>query len=429
MAARNIGGAASFARFTRDGIVFLSRAGVNLAKLTPQGAMLVWQGGRFVSREIVRQASRLVATRAIGSAIGRTYTRTIGRQVAHFTSRTFTNRLLTVAGWKGAATAALWADDATVVGVLDDVVAVGMTAWLAADVYHLVQLTRSTLEFKRLMTEQESLEMTNITALDETTEARLAELDGADEVSDNEAYGFLSSLPRATFRVMRENGRHEDYLMVRGQILSVEIYEGATELAQFSEEDLETLSQELPPPQVFERWDIDYDADNETLSSHYRLAFTYVMNETGWSALDYEIHDPQTIEVKRRNSAQVLFVHRVGEQWFLGADRETGFDLFQVISMANLINRVEEMLRREISMPSGDNPFYAEEDGVYISRPAFDTTLLEGEDDGWYQQFYRGQLGLNPDTITNSLNRHYQSSMRPQLRENVDEYMQDFIPG
>ncbi len=428
-AARNIGSLAAFARFTRDGVVFLTRAGVNLAKLTPQGAMLFWEGGRFVSREVVRQASRLAITRTLGSAIGRTYTRTIGRQVAHFTSRTFTNRLLSVAGWKGATTAALWADDSTIIGVLDDVVAVGMTAWLAADVYRLVQVTRSTLEFKRLMTEQESLEITNITALDEATQTRLTELEAENEVSDETVYSFLSSLPRATFRVMRENGRHEDYLMVRGQILSVQIFEGETELAHFSEEDLETLSQELPPPQAFERWEIDYEADDETLRAHYRLAFTYVMNETGWSALDYEIHDNQTIEVKRRDSQQVMFLHRVDEQWYLGADRETGFDLFQAISMANLINRVEEMLLSEAAIPSGDTPFYAEEDGLYLSRPAFDTTILEGNDEGWYQQFYRGQLGLNPDTITDSLNRHYQDSMRPRLRENTDEYMQDFIPG
>lgn len=424
-----ITGEVAFARFTRDGVVFLSKAGVNLARLTTQGAVLIWEGGRFVSREVARQASKLAATRALGSAIGKTYSRTIGRQIVNFTNRAFGKRLLAVAGWKGTVTAALWANDATAIGVLDDVLAVGMTAWLAADVYHLIEITRSTLEFKRLITEQESLEITNITALDATTQSRLAELEAQEAVSDDEAYAFLSAMPRAKFRIMRENGRHEDYLMVRGKILSIQIFEGEAELAHFSEEDLETLNQELPPPQAFERWEIDYQTNNEVLFSHYRLAFTYVLNETGWSALDYEIKNNRTIEVKRRESRQAMFLHRVGQEWFLGADRETGFDLFQAISMANLINRVEEMLLREIAMPSGDNPFYSEEDGLYISRPALDTTLLEGDDESWYQQFYRGQLGLNPDTITDSLNRHYQTSMRPKLRENLDEYMQDFIPG
>jgi hypothetical protein len=428
-AARHVGGTAAFARFTRDGVVFLSRAGVNLARLTPQGAVLMWEGGRFVSREIARQTARLGFTRALGAAIGQTYTRTVGRQVTHFTSRTFTNRLLGVAGWRGATTAALWANDATVIGVLDDVLAVALTAWLAADVYKLIQVTRSTLEFQRLMTEQENLAIVEIVGLDEATQSRLAELNTEEEMEEASAFEFLSSLPRAEFKVLRENGVHETYRMVRGQILSVEIYEGPTLLADFTEEDIETLSQELPPPNNFDRWEIDYEEEDETLFAHYRLAFTYVLNETGWGALDYDIKDNRTLEVKRRDSQQAVFLHREGENWFIGADRDTSFDLFQAISMANLINRVESILLSEIRMPSGDTPFYSEADGLHISRPGFDTTILEGEEDSWYQQFYRGQLGLNPDIITQSLNRHYQDSTRPQLQNNLDEYMQDFIPG
>ncbi len=428
-AARLITGEAAFARFTRDGVVFLSRSGANLAKLTGQGAVLLWQGGRFVAAEAVRQVSRIAATRAIGSAIAQTYTRTLGRQVANFTSRTFTNRLLGVAGWRGTAAAAMWANDATVVGVLDDLVAVGLTAWLATDVYRLVQLTRSTMTFNRLMTEQESLGVVSITATDESTQARLTEFEADENFSEEDAFAFLSSLPRAEFSLERENGRREEYLMVRGQILSVHIYEGETLLASFTEEDVETLSQELPPPAEFSAWEIDYSLRDEDLFAHYRLAFNYVLNETGWSALDYEIRDNQTLEVKRRDSQQAVFLHREGENWFIGADRETSFDLFQAISMANLINRVEAILLSELRLPSGESPFYAEEDGLYVARPGFDTTILEGEDSSWYHQFYQGQLGLNPETITDSLNSHYEDSILPQLEQNLDEYMQDFIPA
>lgn len=428
-AASQIGGTATFARFTRDGVVFLTRSGINLAKLTGQGSVLIWQGGRFVAAEAVRQVSRVATTRALGSAIMQTYTRTIGRQVTHFTSRTFTNRLLTVAGWRGAAASAMWADDATVIGVLDDIVAVGLSAWLATDVYHLIQITRSAFEFRRLMTEQESLEITQLTALDESTQVRLEALEAQDEVNDDQAFEFLSTLPRAEFRITRENGFHEEYLMVRGQILAVKIFEGDTELASFSEGDIETLSQELPPPVDFTRWSIDYHLVDEELFAHYRLAFTYILNETGWGALDYNIIDNRTLEIKRRDSQQVVFLHRDGENWYIGADRTTSFDLFQAISMANLINRVETLLLAETRLPAGETPFYAQADGLYISRPGFDTTLLEGEEDSWYHQFYQGQLGLNPDTMASSLNRHYQSSIRPQLREQIDAYMQDFIPG
>lgn len=428
-ALNHLGGTAAFARFTRDGIVFLTQAGVNVAKLTGQGALLLWQGGRFVAAEAVRKVSRVAATRAIGSAMVQTYRRTLGRQVAHFTSRTFTNRLLSVAGWKGAATAALWADDGTVIGVLDDVVAVGMAAWLATDVYHVVALTRSTMTFNRLMTEQESLGITSITATDETTQARVTELEADEDFSEENAFDFLSSLPRAEFSIERENGLREQYLMVRGQILSVHIYEGETEMASFSEEDVATLSQELPPPATFDRWEIDYGLNDEDLFAHYRLAFNYVLNETGWSALDYEILDNQTLEVKRRDSQQAVFLHREGENWFIGADRETSFDLFQAISMANLINRVEAMLLSELRRPSGARPFYAEGDGLYVARPGFDTTILEGDDSSWYHQFYQGQLGLNPETMSNSLNSHYEDSILPQLEQNLDTYMQDFMPA
>ena len=233
-----IAGEAAFAHFTRDGVVFLTRNGANLAKLTSQGVVLVWQGGRFVAQEAARQVSRVVATRAIGSAIAQTYTRSLGRQVAYFTSRNFTSRLLGIAGWRGTAAAAMWANDATVIGVLDDVVAVGLTACLAVDVYHLIALTRSTIHFNNLMTEQESLGITSITALDETTQVRLAEIEADENFSEDMAFEFLSSLPRAEFKVERENGRHEEYLMVRGQILSVRIFEGDTELATFSEDDV-----------------------------------------------------------------------------------------------------------------------------------------------------------------------------------------------
>lgn len=423
------GGTAAFVRFTRDGVIFLTRSGANLAKLTAQGSILLWQGGRFVAAEAARQVSRVAATRALSSAITQTYTRTIGRQVAHFTSRNFTSRLLGVAGWRGGATAAMWANDATVIGVLDDIVAVGLTAWLATDVYRLIQLTRSTLTFKRLITEQESLEITNLTALDVTTQARLDEIASDENFTEADAFEFLSSLPRAEFKIERVNGRHEEYLMVRGQILSVHIFAGDEELASFTEDDIETLSQELPPPVEFDRWEIDYHQRDEDLYAHYRLAFNYVLNETGWSALDYDIKDNQTIEVKRRDSQQAVFLHRVDENWFIGADRETSFDLFQAISMANLINRVEFILLSEIRLPSGEAPFYAQADGLYVARPGFDTTLLEGEDDSWYHQFYQGQLGLNPDIITGALNFRYQDSTRPQLQQNLDDYLQDFIPA
>lgn len=424
---RHIGGGVAFARFTRDGVIFLTHAGVNVAKLTAQGSVLAWQGGKFVAREVVRQTSRLGLSKVLGGALTRTYTRTVGRQVAHFASASFARRLLSVAGWKGAVTATLWADDATVVGVLDDLVAVGMTAWLAADVYDLIKITRRANNFKRLMEEQQSLEIVRLEGADEATQQALKALeDEADTWDEAAAMSFLSGLARAEFSITRENNRREIYTMIRGKIVACQILEGEAELATFTDQDIETLSRELPPPQAFRAWEVDYETDRETLFAHYRLAFSYVMNEAGWSLLDYEIKDEHTIEVKRRNSHQVMFIHREGTDWYLGADRETSFDLFQAISLANLVNRVEDMLLEEQKIPRGENPFYAHEDGVYVNWRVNDTLLLRGEEDSWYRQFYQGQLGLNTDTIIDSLNWHYRDSMRPRLRGETDDYMSDF---
>ncbi len=426
-AKRLITGEVAFARFTRDGVVFLSRAGVNIAKLTAQGSVLIWQGGKFIAREVARQTARLGISKAIGAAITRRYTATIGAQVANFTGKAFLEKLAVTAGWKGAAAAALWADDATVIGVLDDVVAVGLTAWLAADVYEIIRITREAMRFKSLMEEQQGLEIVSLEALDEDTRRRLEEV--TETLSDKASVDFLSGIPRAQFRITRENGRSEEYLMVRGKIIQCKIVENGVSLAEFSEEDVETLSKELPPPQDFNAWEIDYSTDREQLFSHYRLAFTYVINETGWSSLDYEIKDENTIEIKRRTSDKVVMIHREGTQWYIGEDKDTKFNLFQAISMANLINRVEEIILNEMSVPSGQRPFYAEEDGIFISRPLNDTTILSGEEQSWYQRFYQNQLGLKPEDITHTLNTYYEKYIRPRLDERIDDYMKDFIPG
>lgn len=164
-------------------------------------------------------------------------------------------KILGMLGIKGAIAAGLFADDATLIGVVDDVVAVGLLAWSAYDIYELVTLVANAAAVQEEMDKRKTAEITSFKILDNKSRAALQEkltpygktVDNAYELGEQVLFDLLRTLPETAVEIKRQGvpGREIWYLKESEAVGITLFNEKGEEVAKISDEDAEELDKAL----------------------------------------------------------------------------------------------------------------------------------------------------------------------------------------
>lgn len=164
-------------------------------------------------------------------------------------------QVLKAMGWKGATTLALLADDATAIGVVDDVIAAGLALWMAKDIYDIVKLIANAQEVQVEMEKRSKKPITGFTLKDAKSRAALQEklsplgktVDQAHELGEAALFDHLRLLPEATVEIKREGmpGR-ELWILKKGEVVGISILgEKGETIASISDTDASKIDETL----------------------------------------------------------------------------------------------------------------------------------------------------------------------------------------
>ncbi|HLG25328.1 MAG TPA: hypothetical protein VI588_00855 [Candidatus Gracilibacteria bacterium] len=158
-------------------------------------------------------------------------------------------------GWRGALVAGTLANDVTVIGVVDNIVGLGLTAWMAKDIYDLVRIVLHAQTVEREMAVRGSKEVSKMELADgksreeagKILKARGTTVDQLMLLSDNDLDKLLSELSQPNLRIWREGvPGYETYSFRNGQPIGIRINNAQGEIiAEVSNEDLEKADEPL----------------------------------------------------------------------------------------------------------------------------------------------------------------------------------------
>lgn len=324
-------------------------------------------------------------------------------KVHRFAGSGFVKKVGAKMGLRGAILAATVADDATVIGVLDDFVAVGMAAWMAKDLYDLADLTNKSWKINAAMEKLNKKPIKNIDGADvisqKAIEAALANsTKSLEEMTDDEKMDFIRSMTDIRIKITREGAsdkEEEIYRFVNGEVFSTTIKTESGEILELSDEE---LNQDIPTdaPQEFKPFEIDYNLPTAQLQATYRLAILYTKSECEWTKMDYEYIDDKTLLIKRLDGSQQTKITRSGNKWSVEGNSE-GNDLFQAVALANLKNRVQGIIEKEGHVGGTSRPFSIDGESIDFDRSGwsptnvFDLAIISRED--WLGFYDKNWLG------------------------------------
>ncbi|MBU1935192.1 hypothetical protein KKF04_04005, partial [Patescibacteria group bacterium] len=374
------------------------------------GRSFVRTGFSLAERKIVRTGVERMGLKSLSSLMTRKVESTALKKIATFTSKSLMRKLAVSLGVKGTTIALLIADDATWIGVLDDIVAVGMAVWMAKDIYDIAVLARKALKIKVALEDYNEMPIASIepsTEVDRNAiEAELAVRGKTlEEMTDEEMMEMIQSMPDIRLKITREGATgYEEYRFVRGEIWSTTIKNEAGEIYELSDEE---LNQEISvsPPEEFRPWEIDYNLAEDDLLANYRLAIMYTKSECAWTKMDHEFTDTNNVVIKRLDGNAQLNLTRTGETWAIEGFK-SGLDFFQAIALANLINKVNVILENEKHVGANPHPF--ELQGIHIDfdrnwNPV-DLRIISGK--GEWAKFYE-KIGISNQELVDVLNAWY----------------------
>jgi len=164
-------------------------------------------------------------------------------------------QILKALGWKGATTAALLADDATLIGVIDDIIAVGMIIWMGFDIYEIIKLIANAAEIKQEMDKRSAAKITSFEIKDSASRkafaAKLSPLglsvEQTQELGEKAVFDILQSLPQTEIAIRRENmNGMEIWSLKNGTATGIAILDEMGRVkCQISGEDTETIEKAL----------------------------------------------------------------------------------------------------------------------------------------------------------------------------------------
>lgn len=181
--------------------------------------------------------------RAFEKRIGGSFLRKIGQLAA----KQGFKQVLKALGWKGVTTAALLADDATVIGVVDDVVAAGLILWMGFDLYEIVTLIANAVEVQNQMAKRQERPIVSFEIKEPKARAILQEklipfglsIDRVHELPEDTLFDILRTIPYVKVQFTRENTLgYEEWMLKEGEAVGIAIYgEEGDVTAQISDED------------------------------------------------------------------------------------------------------------------------------------------------------------------------------------------------
>ncbi|MFA5821230.1 MAG: hypothetical protein WC873_04010, partial [Candidatus Gracilibacteria bacterium] len=279
-------------------------------------------------------------------------------------------------------------------------------AWMAKDGYELYVVINKSLGVHKMLKARNEKAISEIKFLDEPSEkafsdAMLATGKTPETMTDAERMAMLESIADIHFKLTRDGtDGFEEYHMKKGEVMSIKVSDGSKTV----ELDEKTLSQDVVfgAPEEFDPAKIDRSLPDEQLFANYQLAIAYMKNEAGWTHLDYEIVDRDTVIIKRLESGQKLTLKADGDEWKIeGISKDLNFA--GAVALANFINKVADVLKDKKG--ESDKPFSVDGERIDFDGnwAIFDTTILNNP--GWVE-FYK-KLGLSTKEITKALNKWY----------------------
>ncbi len=382
----------------------------------------------YTARSLALKTTRKLGTKAgmeilkkkglitVGKLLGKKIESTVLKKIITFSSKGLMGKIIVSLGARGAVLAVLVADDATVIGVIDDVVAVGMAAWMAKDIYDVAVLASRAIKIKDTMEEFNKMPIANVEPArvvdKKALEAALA-VKGVnlEDLRNDEIMEVIKSIPDIRIKITREGSTgYEEYRFVKGEVFSTKIKTKTGEILELSDEE---LNQEiaLPPPKEFQTWEIDYSQPKEKLEANYRMAILYTKSECGWTKLDFEIEDDKSILVKRLDGSASTTISRSGDKWSVEGYSE-GHDLFQALVLANLVNKVHVIFEKEEHYGGSDQPFSMDDQDIDFDKTwnPNDLRILAAETN--WLAFY-DKVGVSKQDVVDTLNAWYKLEYKP----------------
>lgn len=191
----------------------------------------------------------------ISEIFERKITSTFMKKVGQMAAKQGFKQVLKMLGWKGVTAAALLADDATVIGVVDDIVALGLTVWMAFDIYDIVKLIANTVKVQEEMSKRNGVQITAFKIRDPKSRAAMQEklvpfgltVDRAHELGEQQLFDMLRTIPETAVEITRNGieGKEVWYLKNAEAIGITILDDSGNEVAKISDGDAVKLDEAL----------------------------------------------------------------------------------------------------------------------------------------------------------------------------------------
>lgn len=150
------------------------------------------------------------------------------RKISSIAAKQGLRQILPMLGIRGVVTAGLLADDATIIGILDDVLAVGMLAWMAKDIYDLVQAVRNAYAMQNIMMRRSeaSIESVDIISPPSARKEWAGNKPITEEDQENTLAQFFSKFENVQMTITRTGQPgHELWSMKKGQVTKLSVFD------------------------------------------------------------------------------------------------------------------------------------------------------------------------------------------------------------
>jgi hypothetical protein len=199
-------------------------------------------------------------------SVGAMFEKKIGgvflKKIGQLAAKQGFKQVLKALGWRGVTTAALLADDATVIGVLDDLIAIGFIVWMGSDIIEMVRLIANAVEVNGEMEKRSTAKIISFEIKDGASRIAFQEkltpfgltVDRAQELGEQAVFDILKTLPQTEVGIKREGipGR-ELWTLNNGEAVGIAVQDEMGRVkCQISGQDAGVLDKALDSVRVKE---------------------------------------------------------------------------------------------------------------------------------------------------------------------------------
>jgi len=211
----------------------------------------------FASAEngLLKKLVMKIGLESVGAAFEKKIGGILLEKVGQLAAKTGFKQILKFLGWRGSATAAMIADDSTIIGALNDPIALGLIIWMGFDIYDIAKLIINAIEIKSEMEKRGPVKITSFEINDEASRKAFAEkltpfgltVDRAQELGEQAVFDILKTLPQTEVAIKREGmeGR-ESWTLNNGAAVGIAILDEMGRVkCQISGPDAESIDKAL----------------------------------------------------------------------------------------------------------------------------------------------------------------------------------------